>query len=150
MVRTIPEYTRILTLLVAMTKLINTRTFSQRHSNLHFYNHTSHFRIHLPPVCRTQKRPTMATQRWQMMMSPMTGECIWSTPRLQRSITVNDRSGTNEYSAPAAQVGNSVQALFTKPVLMKADENMKMTDCYYDTKDWRACKKEVRRIASPF
>jgi hypothetical protein len=21
---------------------------------------------------------------------------------------------------------------------------MKMTDCYYETKDWRACKKEVR------
>jgi len=23
------------------------------------------------------------------------------------------------------------------------DENMKLTDCYYDKKDWRACKKEV-------
>lgn len=24
-----------------------------------------------------------------------------------------------------------------------ADENMKLTDCYYDKKDWRACKDEV-------
>lgn len=24
------------------------------------------------------------------------------------------------------------------------EENAKMTDCYYETKDWRACKKEVR------
>jgi hypothetical protein len=23
------------------------------------------------------------------------------------------------------------------------DENMKLTDCYYEKKDWRACKKEV-------
>ncbi|KAK8115986.1 hypothetical protein PG984_012488 [Apiospora sp. TS-2023a] len=23
-----------------------------------------------------------------------------------------------------------------------ADENAKMTDCYYDKKDWRQCKKE--------
>jgi hypothetical protein len=24
------------------------------------------------------------------------------------------------------------------------DENMKMTDCYYEKKDWRLCKAEVR------
>ncbi|OCK83315.1 hypothetical protein K432DRAFT_187956 [Lepidopterella palustris CBS 459.81] len=24
-----------------------------------------------------------------------------------------------------------------------SDENAKMTDCYYNTKDWRACKKEM-------
>ncbi|KAK8085075.1 hypothetical protein PG997_006346 [Apiospora hydei] len=24
-----------------------------------------------------------------------------------------------------------------------ADENAKMTDCYYDKKDWRQCKKEM-------
>jgi len=24
-----------------------------------------------------------------------------------------------------------------------ADENAKLTDCYYDKKDWRACKQEV-------
>ena len=23
------------------------------------------------------------------------------------------------------------------------DENMKLTDCYYEKKDWRACKNEV-------
>lgn len=24
-----------------------------------------------------------------------------------------------------------------------ADENMKMTDCYYEKKDWRQCKDEA-------
>ncbi|KAI0846420.1 hypothetical protein F5Y00DRAFT_145419 [Daldinia vernicosa] len=24
-----------------------------------------------------------------------------------------------------------------------ADENTKLTDCYYEKKDWRACKKEM-------
>ncbi|KAF3761674.1 hypothetical protein M406DRAFT_265699 [Cryphonectria parasitica EP155] len=24
-----------------------------------------------------------------------------------------------------------------------ADENMKMTDCYYEKKDWRKCKEEM-------
>lgn len=27
-----------------------------------------------------------------------------------------------------------------------ADENMRMTDCYYEKKDWRKCKDEVRRL----
>ncbi|KAK8069799.1 hypothetical protein PG994_006415 [Apiospora phragmitis] len=26
------------------------------------------------------------------------------------------------------------------------DENAKMTDCYYDKKDWRQCKKEVSPV----
>lgn len=30
-----------------------------------------------------------------------------------------------------------------------ADENMKLTDCYYEKKDWRLCKKEVSRICIP-
>lgn len=30
-----------------------------------------------------------------------------------------------------------------------ADENAKLTDCYYEKKDWRACKDEVRRPRSP-
>ncbi|KAF2712061.1 hypothetical protein K504DRAFT_400493 [Pleomassaria siparia CBS 279.74] len=24
-----------------------------------------------------------------------------------------------------------------------SDENMKLTDCYYEKKDWRVCKKEM-------
>jgi hypothetical protein len=27
--------------------------------------------------------------------------------------------------------------------MLIADENMKMTDCYFEKKDWRVCKKEV-------
>ncbi|KAK3332224.1 hypothetical protein B0T19DRAFT_439081 [Cercophora scortea] len=27
-----------------------------------------------------------------------------------------------------------------------ADENAKMTDCYYEKKDWRACKDEMERF----
>ncbi|KAF3050204.1 hypothetical protein E8E11_008296 [Didymella keratinophila] len=29
--------------------------------------------------------------------------------------------------------------------LTPADENAKLTDCYYEKKDWRACKAEVSR-----
>lgn len=28
--------------------------------------------------------------------------------------------------------------------LAALDENTKLTDCYYEKKDWRACKEEVR------
>lgn len=28
------------------------------------------------------------------------------------------------------------------------DENTKLTDCYYEKKDWRACKQEVSRRKS--
>lgn len=31
----------------------------------------------------------------------------------------------------------------------RADENMKMTDCYYEKKDWRQCKDEVFLLAPP-
>ncbi|GAB1316078.1 Cytochrome oxidase assembly factor 4 [Madurella fahalii] len=27
-----------------------------------------------------------------------------------------------------------------------ADENLKMTDCYYETKDWRACQDELEKF----
>lgn len=27
-----------------------------------------------------------------------------------------------------------------------ADENTKLTDCYYDKKDWRACRSEMERF----
>ncbi|KAL2128800.1 hypothetical protein VTI74DRAFT_8620 [Chaetomium olivicolor] len=27
-----------------------------------------------------------------------------------------------------------------------ADENAKLTDCYYDKKDWRACKDEMEKF----
>ncbi|KAJ4305157.1 hypothetical protein N0V90_000688 [Kalmusia sp. IMI 367209] len=30
-----------------------------------------------------------------------------------------------------------------------ADENMKLTDCYYEKKDWRACKKEPGQNRKP-
>ncbi|EHK23599.1 uncharacterized protein TRIVIDRAFT_147343 [Trichoderma virens Gv29-8] len=30
-----------------------------------------------------------------------------------------------------------------------ADENAKMTDCYYEKKDWRACAKEARNHLKP-
>lgn len=35
-------------------------------------------------------------------------------------------------------------------LIRMVDENMKMTDCYYETKDWRKCAKEVRMRQSPF
>ncbi|KAK9770119.1 hypothetical protein SCAR479_13224 [Seiridium cardinale] len=30
-----------------------------------------------------------------------------------------------------------------------ADENMKLTDCYYEKKDWRACKRECPELTEP-
>lgn len=33
-------------------------------------------------------------------------------------------------------------------VLSLSDENAKLTDCYYERKDWRACKEEVSRCCS--
>lgn len=29
---------------------------------------------------------------------------------------------------------------------VRTDENAKLTDCYYDKKDWRLCKGEVRAV----
>ena len=28
--------------------------------------------------------------------------------------------------------------------MVRLDENAKLTDCYFEKKDWRACKEEVR------
>lgn len=33
-------------------------------------------------------------------------------------------------------------------MMSMTDENLKMTDCYYETKDWRACKDEVCKARS--
>jgi hypothetical protein len=37
--------------------------------------------------------------------------------------------------------GNAVATRILMSILL--DENAKMTDCYYEKKDWRVCKKEV-------
>jgi cytochrome c oxidase assembly factor 4 len=34
--------------------------------------------------------------------------------------------------------------LFQISLMSLLDENMKMTDCYFEKKDWRLCKNEVR------
>lgn len=55
------------------------------------------------------------------------------------------KSGTSESSAQAAPVNIH----FTLPGTRGADvtgravENTKLNDCYYEKKDWRACKNEV-------
>jgi cytochrome c oxidase assembly factor 4 len=58
----------------------------------------------------------------------------------------DDFLGTRGFSARAAQVRinhHLVVAMLKKGT----DENMKLTDCYYEKKDWRACKKEVSRCS---
>jgi hypothetical protein len=35
--------------------------------------------------------------------------------------------------------------LIDTQLTLSIDENMKLTDCYYEKKDWRACKQEVSR-----
>lgn len=68
-------------------------------------------------------------------------------------LTFSLATGTSAYSAPAVQVImihvvrtqcrriSFVQRLTDTGSL--AEENMKMTDCYYEKKDWRQCKDEA-------
>ena len=52
------------------------------------------------------------------------------------------RQGTRESSALAAQVFRCFQRAFEILMTWKA-EQATLNDCYFDKKDWRACKKEV-------
>ncbi|KAI8631154.1 hypothetical protein F5Y19DRAFT_473553 [Xylariaceae sp. FL1651] len=45
-----------------------------------------------------------------------------------------DVTGTREFSARDAQQDLTAS---------KLDENARLTDCYFERKDWRACKKEM-------
>jgi hypothetical protein len=60
--------------------------------------------------------------------------CCWRT-------FADERPGTSESSAQAAQVRELADNHRTGLTL--PDENAKLTDCYYEKKDWRACKAEV-------
>jgi hypothetical protein len=75
------------------------------------------------------------------MMNLMTGasDCgVWNVNGLTK------RVGTRESSVLVAQVGDDYPALRTAQLIFRLDENAKLTDCYYEKKDWRACKQEVR------
>jgi hypothetical protein len=56
--------------------------------------------------------------------------------------------GTRGSSAPDVQVRCRNWRLVAVPLRLTlggyADENAKLTDCYYEKKDWRLCTKEVR------
>jgi cytochrome c oxidase assembly factor 4 len=57
-------------------------------------------------------------------------------------------AGTSGSSAQAAQVRTANRRDFaTSQLTSRIDENMKLTDCYYEKKDWRACKQEVSPTA---
>jgi hypothetical protein len=57
----------------------------------------------------------------------------------------NELVGTRGFLAPVAQVGFRTGWAFRDRFADEgADENAKLTDCYYEKKDWRVCKKEVR------
>ncbi|KAK1753975.1 hypothetical protein QBC47DRAFT_385292 [Echria macrotheca] len=49
---------------------------------------------------------------------------------------------------PAAQQDDDEPDEWDKRIFSTgcADENAKMTDCYYEKKDWRACKDEMERF----
>jgi cytochrome c oxidase assembly factor 4 len=55
--------------------------------------------------------------------------------------SADERPGTSESSVQAAQVREV--AVNHRIGLILPDENAKLTDCYYEKKDWRACKVEV-------
>jgi hypothetical protein len=52
--------------------------------------------------------------------------------------------GTRGYLARDVRVRQEHQSYYGMNANDILEENAKMTDCYYETKDWRACKKEVR------
>jgi hypothetical protein len=76
------------------------------------------------------------------MMSLMTGAC---------NGVIRRANGTDDvcrdkriFSTGCAGLSDSIvwkDAQLTFPI----DENSKLTDCYYEKKDWRACKQEVSR-----
>lgn len=60
--------------------------------------------------------------------------------------TVTDvHQGTSGFSVRAVQVGylEVLQQGSGLSVLTEVVENAKLNDCYYEKKDWRACKEEV-------
>jgi hypothetical protein len=62
--------------------------------------------------------------------------------------TYTDVEGTNESSVLAVQV--RAQMLSVLDINRKSEEQLKMNDCYYDKKDWRACRKEVSELSENF
>ena len=54
-------------------------------------------------------------------------------------------TGTNESSVQVVLVHLELpQRRKSSFLTQEADEQLRMNDCYYDKKDWRACKFEVR------
>lgn len=62
---------------------------------------------------------------------------------LQRKNGLTKRVGTRESSVLVAQVRGSQRVLERAQLTYCIDENAKLTDCYYEKKDWRVCKQEV-------
>ena len=74
-------------------------------------------------VCLRYKRrrphpPMVGPNSWPIVELPMSPGC--------------SREPEPQHSCTAPQLTDAI-----------ADENAKLTDCYYDKKDWRACKDEV-------
>ncbi|KAK4155591.1 hypothetical protein C8A00DRAFT_13355 [Chaetomidium leptoderma] len=53
-----------------------------------------------------------------------------------------------EQQTPAAAVDDDEPDEWDKRIFSTgcADENAKLTDCYYEKKDWRACKDEMEQF----
>lgn len=76
-----------------------------------------------------------------MMMSQMNG--MSSDPNVLLNTLRFSSVGTRGFSVPGALVSLLGKSLIAK-LKPAVEENMKMTDCYYEKKDWRQCKTEVR------
>jgi hypothetical protein len=48
------------------------------------------------------------------------------------------------FSTGCAGLLDSIVSRYAQ-LMFLIDENAKLTDCYYEKKDWRACKQEVSR-----
>lgn len=56
----------------------------------------------------------------------------------------NIETGTRESSALVVLVNQPASTYQARDADLLIEEQTKMNDCYFDKKDWRACKKEVR------
>ena len=76
-------------------------------------------------------------------MSGMSSEAQISSSALMLMDVI---TGTSGYSAPAVLVTDHQSSQCEQKGFSNSfdlEEQLRMNDCYYDKKDWRACKTEV-------
>ena len=84
----------------------------------------------------------------KMMMSLMSGNSRRLVDRFDVRLT---GVGTRESSAQAARVSIDRSCQRSRTITggsSSLDENAKLNNCFFEKKDWRACKNEVRNMSN--